>query len=57
MGEWAEAFKHDRNVMFFVPLYIHAMPSHVMAFIKKLEASKGSISFFIRNFKQLQSRL
>jgi hypothetical protein len=48
-GEWAEAFKYEKDVMFFMPLYVHAMPSHVMAFIEKLEASKGSISFFVQS--------
>jgi multimeric flavodoxin WrbA len=47
--EWAEAFKGEKNVMFFMPLYVHAMPSHVMAFIEKLQGSKGSISFFIQS--------
>ena len=47
--EWAEAFKSDNHVMLFMPLYVHAMPSHVMAFIEKLQASKGSISFFIQS--------
>jgi multimeric flavodoxin WrbA len=47
--EWAEAFKGEKNVMFFMPLYVHAMPSHVMAFIEKLQASKGSISFFVQS--------
>jgi hypothetical protein len=47
--EWAEAFKNEKHVMFFMPLYIHAMPSHVMAFIEKLQASKGSISFFVQS--------
>jgi len=36
-------------VMFFMPLYVHAMPSHVMDFIERLEASAGSISFFIQS--------
>lgn len=35
--EWADAFKDDKNVMFFMPLYVHAMPSHVMKFIEKLQ--------------------
>jgi multimeric flavodoxin WrbA len=48
-GVWAEAFKSEEHVMFFMPLYIHAMPSHVMRFIEKLEASKGSISFFVQS--------
>ncbi len=47
--EWAEAFKREKHVMFFMPLYVHAMPSHVMAFIEKLQASKGSISFFVQS--------
>ena len=47
--EWAEAFKSENHVMLFLPLYVHAMPSHVMAFIEKLQASKGSISFFIQS--------
>ncbi len=47
--EWAGAFKGEKNVMFFMPLYVHAMPSHVMAFIEKLQASKGSISFFVQS--------
>lgn len=48
-GEWAEAFKTEENVMLFMPLYVHAMPSHVMAFIEKLQASKGNISFFVQS--------
>ncbi len=47
--EWTTSFKDDENVMFFMPLYVHAMPSHVMAFVEKLEASKGSISFFVQS--------
>ncbi|MCR3922663.1 MAG: hypothetical protein NUK65_09140 [Firmicutes bacterium] len=47
--EWAEAFKSEKRVMFFMPLYVHAMPSHVMGFIEKLQASKGSISFFVQS--------
>lgn len=47
--EWAEAFKNERHVMFFMPLYVHALPSHVMAFIEKLQASKGDISFFVQS--------
>ncbi len=35
--------------MFLMPLYIHAMPSHVMAFIERLPASGGSISFFVQS--------
>jgi len=47
--EWADSFKDDKNVMFFMPLYVHAMPSQVMKFIEKLQASKGSISFFVQS--------
>lgn len=47
--DWAEAFKSENHVMFFMPLYVHAMPSHVMAFIEKLEASQGSMSFFVQS--------
>jgi multimeric flavodoxin WrbA len=47
--QWAEAFKGEKHVMFFMPLYVHAMPSHVMAFIEKLQASGGSISFFVQS--------
>src|SRR6056297_3042557 len=47
--EWAEAFKNENNTMFFMPLYVHAMPSHVMGFIEKLQASEGSISFFVQS--------
>jgi multimeric flavodoxin WrbA len=47
--EWAGAFQGEKHVMFFMPLYVHAMPSHVMAFIEKLQASSGSISFFIQS--------
>ena len=47
--KWAESFSHDQHVMFFMPLYVHAMPSHVMAFIEKLKPSMGSISFFVQS--------
>jgi len=47
--EWAETFKTENHVMFFMPLYVHAMPSHVMKFMEKLQPSKGSISFFIQS--------
>lgn len=48
-AEWAEAFKRENHVMFFMPLYVHAMPSHVMGFIEKLQTSRGSISFFVQS--------
>jgi len=47
--EWAETFKSEKHVMLFMPLYVHAMPSHVMGFIEKLQVSKGSISFFVQS--------
>ncbi len=46
---WADSFIHEKHVMFFMPLYVHAMPSHVMEFIEKLQPSKGSISFFVQS--------
>ncbi len=48
-NDWANAFKSEKNVMFFMPLYVHAMPSHVMKFIEKLEVSDGNISFFVQS--------
>ncbi|MCC5417815.1 hypothetical protein EJM73_04060 [Clostridium botulinum] len=47
--EWVESFKRENHVMFFMPLYVHAMPSHVMGFIEKLQVSRGSISFFVQS--------
>lgn len=49
LEEWAENFKREKHVMFFMPLYVHAMPSHVMRFMEKLQASEGSISFFVQS--------
>lgn len=46
---WSDEFNNNKNVMFFMPLYVHSMPSHVMEFIEKLQPSKGSISFFIQS--------
>lgn len=46
---WADDFVSDKHVMFFMPLYVHAMPSHVMRFIEKLKPSEGSISFFVQS--------
>lgn len=48
-AEWAENFKNDKHVMFFMPLYVHAMPSHVMRFIEKLQTCQGSIGFFVQS--------
>ena len=47
--KWEEAFETDKHVMFFTPLYVHAMPSHVMGFIERLKPSSGSISFFVQS--------
>lgn len=69
--EWADSFSNEKNVMFFMPLYVHSMPSHVMNFIEKLKVSEGNISFFVQSgfpessqsyyleayFEQLASRL
>ncbi len=46
---WAADFKNEEHVMFLMPLYVHAMPSHVIEFIEKLQPSEGSISFFIQS--------
>ena len=47
-SEWAEDFSADRAVVFAMPLYVHAMPSHVMAFIEKLQPSSGSLGFIVQ---------
>jgi len=46
---WAKSFSNEEKVLFFMPLYVHAMPSHVMEFIETLKPSMGSISFFIQS--------
>ena len=46
---WAEGFSSESHVLFFMPLYVHAMPSHVMAFMERLPASEGTISFFVQS--------
>lgn len=46
---WAEAFENEKNIMLFLPLYVHAMPSNVMEFIEKLKPSEGTISYFIQS--------
>jgi len=48
-NEWLSNFKKEENVLFAMPLYVHAMPSHVMAFIEKLEPSIGSLAFIIQS--------
>lgn len=47
--KWADDFATDEHVLFFMPLYVHAMPSHVMEFIELLEPSKGSMSFVVQS--------
>ncbi len=47
--QWTDKFAKEEHVMFFMPLYVHAMPSHMMEFIEKLQPSKGSISFFVQS--------
>lgn len=47
--EWAKAFKDGEHVIFALPLYVHAMPSHVMAFIETLEPSAGGMGFIIQS--------
>ncbi|MEJ6949632.1 hypothetical protein [Natronospora cellulosivora (SeqCode)] len=50
---WIEGSSGDKDVMFFMPLYVHAMPSHVMEFMERLQSSnasiRGSISFFVQS--------
>lgn len=46
---WTKSFANEEHVLFFMPLYVHAMPSHVMAFIESLKPSKGNISFFVQS--------
>lgn len=47
--EWAKSFEKEKAVLFFMPLYVHAMPSHVMEFIEKLSPSEGSIGFVVQS--------
>lgn len=42
---WAAAFPHETHVMFFMPLYVHAMPSHVMAFMGNSRHPQGHSAF------------
>ena len=46
--QWAFNFSSERAVIFVLPLYVHAMPSHVMAFIELLQPSKGSLGFIVQ---------
>jgi multimeric flavodoxin WrbA len=47
-SQWASDFSSDNAVIFVMPLYVHAMPSHVMAFIEMLQPSKGSLGFIVQ---------
>lgn len=47
--EWSDAFKQEQHVIFAIPLYVHAMPSHVMEFIEKLEASQGGLGLIVQS--------
>jgi len=47
-ARWAGDFSSDSAVIFVMPLYVHAMPSHVMAFIEMLQPSKGSLGFIVQ---------
>lgn len=47
--EWTKAFEKEENVLFIMPLYVHAMPSHVMDFFEGLTPSKGTLSFIIQS--------
>ena len=49
MGDVNRYFESDKHVMFFMPLYVHAIPSHIMRFIEKLKPSQGSISYFVQS--------
>lgn len=47
-SQWASDFSSDSAVIFIMPLYVHAMPSHVMAFLEMLQPSKGSLGFIVQ---------
>ncbi len=46
--QWAAEFPAESAVIFALPLYVHAMPSHMMAFLEMLQPSKGSLGFIIQ---------
>lgn len=48
-AKWIQGFQDERHVLFVLPLYVHAMPSHVMKFIENLKPSKGSIAFVVQS--------
>jgi multimeric flavodoxin WrbA len=47
-AQWAADFLTETAVVFVLPLYVHAMPSHVMAFLEMLQPSKGSLGFIVQ---------
>ena len=47
-AHWAADFPSESAVLFVLPLYVHAMPSHVMAFMELLKPSKGSLGFIVQ---------
>lgn len=47
-AQWAEDFPQESAVIFALPLYVHAMPSHVMAFLEMLQPSPGSLGFIVQ---------
>jgi multimeric flavodoxin WrbA len=47
-AHWAADFPLESAVIFVLPLYVHAMPSHMMAFIEMLQPSKGSLGFIVQ---------
>lgn len=49
MGGMGRGLSGRKACDVFMPLYVHAMPSHVMHFLEKLRASEGSLSFFIQS--------
>ncbi len=46
--QWESNFPSESAVIFVLPLYVHAMPSHVMAFLEMLQPSKGSLGFIVQ---------
>ena len=47
-AQWAADFPAESAVLFVLPLYVHAMPSHVMAFLEMLPPSPGSLGFIVQ---------
>ena len=47
-AQWATDFSSESAVIFVLPLYVHAMPSHVMAFLEMLQPSPGALGFIVQ---------